>query len=818
MQDVACSNCRSRKIRCGKERPSCRSCSRDRVECIYTSPTRRVNHVKALCEGFDDLQSRLILVQEELSSLTALFRTFKALDALPAQPLAEKFPYYAVSELEHDVVPHADGLLTRGNSSSVEKYYGPWTLLALCRDFGLQLSTRFGHNSPASSLANQMWLDAEDDIQRGFVRCCEVKGQPIPLPSRQLLNFVLDSFFSRDEYATDIFVRPLFEKAVERVYNDPSDPSSEAWAACFTVIILLVVGEEHGFNNQDTFTRPLLHATSVAAYQSTIFMSLRVVNVQSLALLSLLAQQTHNQTLGDALFAQACMLAKAMGFYQTGQRSSLSALSLEEARERQKIFRSLYIRDRCSAILRGSPTWISTPSIGLNSAQEPRSEAVPCVSPLESSSSAYERNKMAWCELATLQGELHRLIFAPQSLLTSVSESRTLLARIAQRLELWSRKHGVPSKPVRLTVDEVSLNLAFLGTRIRVIEAQKAGDMSGAVDTQELHDARLSSLLLLISCGALPNDGLADRIRTLLSLAGGNRPDLVAEPTSSAPPSPTTKVSFTERQPPHTPPRPVCTLGSQDPRPHPSIGIHRLAIAYPTIAPFILARNILGMSTAGRSTPSPQGVGSGQRESRDEGDEDRELLQALAACFRDAPALQNSCPDNHAAQVGGVIERLVDIVSLDGKHAGREDTLLANPADVLPSAGFPLWSGSNGTPPCPLVPNMAFGPWVDVSSGTSDTRESTLGEQWADSGSSTYPGQPFNRGNRSPVSLPDMVPRVPAFGSPPMEQLGTYPVDTIWGQHGQQLAVPVQQQPGVAVGTCGDRRVKRPRKEFGPDA
>lgn len=236
-------------------------------------------------EGFDDLQSRLILVQEELSSLTALFRTFSASDALPAQPTADQFPKHVDSELKGDGVPLADGLLTRGNGTSVEKYYGPWTLLALCRDFGLQLSMRFGPNSPVSSLANQMWLDAEEDIQRGFLRCCDVESQPIPLPPRQLLTFVLDSFFGREEYATDIFVRPLFEKAVKRVYENPSDPSSEAWAACFTVIILLVVGEGHGFNNQDAFIRPLLHAAHTAANQSAIFMPLRVVNVQTLALL-----------------------------------------------------------------------------------------------------------------------------------------------------------------------------------------------------------------------------------------------------------------------------------------------------------------------------------------------------------------------------------------------------------------------------------------------------------------------------------------------------------------------------------------------------
>ncbi|KXX75077.1 Thiamine repressible genes regulatory protein thi1 [Madurella mycetomatis] len=701
MQDVACSYCRTKKIRCDRERPSCSSCSRDRVGCVYTAPARRINHVKALCEGFDDLQNRLILVQEELSSLTALFRTFSASDALPAQPTADRFPKHVASELEGDAVPLADGLLARSNGTSVEKYYGPWTLLALCRDFGLQLSMRFGRNSPASILANRMWLDAEDDIQRGLLRSCEVRNQPIPLPPRQLLAFVLDSFFGREEHVTDIFVRPLFEKAVERVYENPSDPSSEAWAACFTVIILLVIGERHGFNKNDAFIRPLLHAAYDAAHRSAIFMPLRVVNVQTLALLSLFTQQTHNQTLGDGLFAQACMLAKAMGFHQAGQGYSLSALSPEETKERQKIFRSLYIRDRCSAILRGSPTWISAPSLGIDSAQEPPGGSVPCVSPLESGSSAYERNKVAWCDLAALQGELHHLIFAPQGPLASVSESRALLTRIAQSLEAWSRKHGVPSKAVPLTIDEVSLHLAFLGTRIRIIEARNACKGHGTVDTQALRDARLSSLLLLISCGGKRNDRLTDRISTLLGHTDEYGMDHVAESTRSEPPSPTTKVPFAKCQPPDALSPSAYSFSRQDSQPYPIIGIHRLAIAYPTIAPFILAQNILEMSVDGRSVSPSEDVESGQQERQDEGDEDRELLRALAACFRDAPALRYSGPDNHAAQVGHAIERLVDIVSLDGKYADNGDVLPTNPSDMLPSASFTLRNDSNSTSPYP---------------------------------------------------------------------------------------------------------------------
>jgi hypothetical protein len=227
------------------------------------------------------LQNRLTLVQEELSSLTALFRHTKVSGALPGpatQPASEPETHAGP---ERGVAPLIAGYLTRSNGDSVEKYYGPWTLVALCREFGVEVSSRFGYTSAAGNVAGRMWLDAEDDLQQGFTKCT---GTSIPLPPRQLLDSVLDRFFSRAEHATDIFVRPIFEQAVERVYANLS-ADSEAWAACFTSIILLVIGEDHGVNKRDPFTHGLIMAARTAAHQSTIFLTLRVVNVQALALL-----------------------------------------------------------------------------------------------------------------------------------------------------------------------------------------------------------------------------------------------------------------------------------------------------------------------------------------------------------------------------------------------------------------------------------------------------------------------------------------------------------------------------------------------------
>ena len=78
---------------------------------------------------------------------------------------------------------------------------------------------------------------------------------------------------------------------------------------------------------------------------------------------SLLAQQylTEIGTLGDSLFAQACMLARESGLHQAGYHAAPSSnLSATEVEERQKVFKSLYIRDRYSAITCGTLLWLSS--------------------------------------------------------------------------------------------------------------------------------------------------------------------------------------------------------------------------------------------------------------------------------------------------------------------------------------------------------------------------------------------------------------------------------------------------------------------------
>lgn len=227
-------------------------------------------------------------MQGELSSLTAMFRR---------SDIAEKFRL----DLSDQDVPTRDtsgtnsgtstpplsgpGHFVRDDQTLVERYHGPCTLVALCRNFGADLTSYMGGSDEVvGSLVNRMLLDISTNDHMDFELGSGHDDTVCP-PPRQFLSVMLETFLKQADYSTDIFCHQTIYEAVERVYREPSSPASEPWALCFNLIILLALGIEHPVRGDDPFVRPMLQAAHVAARKPSFFMSPRLVNVQALALL-----------------------------------------------------------------------------------------------------------------------------------------------------------------------------------------------------------------------------------------------------------------------------------------------------------------------------------------------------------------------------------------------------------------------------------------------------------------------------------------------------------------------------------------------------
>lgn len=241
-------------------------------------------------QSIDDIQDRLIMMQEELSWLTAALKRSNIAGRL--DPDFERgLPSVDVPPSHGDDTaagPTTAGHVVRDGGTHIERYYGPWTLVGLCRNFEAGLASQVGNNNGdvVGGLVNKMLLGPtgtdDDNLDLG-ARPGQLDTS-ICLPPRQLLSVMLDSFLKQADYSTDIFCRQTIYEAVERVYLEPPSPTSEPWALCFNLIILLTLGAEHPIHSEDPFVRPMLQAAHTTARKQSCFMSPRLVNVQALAL------------------------------------------------------------------------------------------------------------------------------------------------------------------------------------------------------------------------------------------------------------------------------------------------------------------------------------------------------------------------------------------------------------------------------------------------------------------------------------------------------------------------------------------------------
>ncbi|KKA23239.1 transcription factor Cys6 [Rasamsonia emersonii CBS 393.64] len=619
--DLACTHCREKKIRCGRERPQCASCKRDGLECGYSTPRKRVNHIKLLCHSFGGLEDRLSNIEGELSRLTAILRVNGGRGSSFLDPTTDEDEMVNTTAAEAKFTDETpcrivtDRHIVRSQGDLIDRYHGPCTLFALCKEFcDTILSERQIHCSPSSQSQPQ-----QGEMHDGVARNEELKGlltrlcleaqieetfdlppgyNPVRLPPKQFLLMAQTQFFQQSDYTTDIFVQSNFLSNVERIYSRPFAPADEAWAICFNVVILLVLGFEnpnHGSNDSlmgSQFVRPFLLTVRMALSNPRILMAPKLINVQALALL-------------------ACVLVRTIGLHQ--MHAASNGVSQEEAEERFKVLRSLYLLDKSCAISRGSICWLPSFDCGISSVLSQPAFSDPTYA--------------ARMELAMLQEEIYRLFHSAESQKQSVAEHKIALARVDQRLERWANAHDIYSSS-HLVGQDIDLKLDYFAARITAFH----GSPDPGHLRRALNDARASCLLLLTSLDE-HNPAMVEWLEGLLLSMHS--------------------LKFVDRK-----------LGQQQDKntqdhadfaaaknekahePGPS-HFHRLLSSFPVPAFFLMAKNIVGSI-------------SGDNQAQAEGD--LNLLQMVCACFK---GLDSRIPaDNYTRRVGRAFERLLEIIHL----------------------------------------------------------------------------------------------------------------------------------------------------------
>jgi hypothetical protein len=190
-------------------------------------------------------------------------------------------------ESQSDTDDASDLHIFRNEIDMADRYHGPSSLFVLCK----QIRTHFTGASKATTCGAHL----EELLQN----LCEVAGASEPfsfrndqppthlVPKRQAVTAV-GHFLQHLDVRTDIFSHNSLVANLERIYSQPPKPGDDAWATCFKVIALLVLGMELSAQAKTAlfgdFARSFLPSRA-ALVTSSLLSTPRLINVQTLILL-----------------------------------------------------------------------------------------------------------------------------------------------------------------------------------------------------------------------------------------------------------------------------------------------------------------------------------------------------------------------------------------------------------------------------------------------------------------------------------------------------------------------------------------------------
>lgn len=376
-------------------------------------------------------------------------------------------------------------------------------------------------------------------------------------------------------------------------------------------------------------------------------------------------------------------------------------LSLDEIAERRKLFRSLYIRERCYATARGTlrrlPRYLPDTKSGSSSramSQDSSSATLtagrggsPSVSP------GYDETNEPLFSIAMIQDELHAAMFPGNPPETRMLEQEIALTSIRQKLITFAKTHRLPSLTRPETFQDLSIHLAYLGTRIRAYEL----DLADADEHNVLDDARLSCLLVMSACSdekgldsAAANklDKLLHRM-ALRNWRTEDAPFPLRSPRESSESAEGLRTqgegSLNSSKAPNKRfwPFGADSLASANTQ---VLRGQRIIELMPTSAIFILARNILGIQAnvaSSQQMSAPSGSGPIAQSHRDEflgnGNEDLTILREFSRSLESSLGVSSEAQNSYSSKLLRVVQTLVNFIHETSGHQVQQPS---SPSDM----------------------------------------------------------------------------------------------------------------------------------------
>ncbi|KAI0900049.1 fungal-specific transcription factor domain-containing protein [Annulohypoxylon nitens] len=444
---AVCDQCRIKKIRCGREKPFCSNCTRLGHKCEWSGNGKKGNQTALLSHTIEGLSRRLESLEDALvETQNTVKRLASGTPTLTTSPAALQFGHTwptpedtSPTSCESPIFKRPLGHFLRSqNGENTERYFDPTSLESLLysiRDSLLEPLVSGGSENQSvreSALLAQQKLDRLLNREETTIR----NGILPTAPPISILKAMVEPYFSTINSHFPIWTKESFMEIVAALQETESSDQDLGRIVCSNNVILMTLAANllqppphpdkssrsrstRGASSIDLdLTKGFLANARRAIEHADVLLTPRLINVQALLSLCIVAQEYMASAVFMRLFNMTAQCAKSIGLHNW-ERCSRE----QDTRERQYVSYCLYILDKTVCWTTGACNSIPTSDIYIETP--------------ESSNGMTMNNHIAKAKLAEIQEEIYLEIYTLRAPARTENQARLIMSQYNQKLQDW---------------------------------------------------------------------------------------------------------------------------------------------------------------------------------------------------------------------------------------------------------------------------------------------------------------------------------------------------------------------------------------------
>ncbi|KAI1209353.1 uncharacterized protein F4807DRAFT_91319 [Annulohypoxylon truncatum] len=465
---AVCDQCRIKKIRCGREKPFCSNCTRLGHRCEWSGNGKKGSQTALLSHTIEGLSRRLESLEDALAETqNSVKRLAAGTPILTDDPVVLQPSHtWPTPEDTSPITYNAPifkrplGHFLRGqNVENTERYFEPTSLESLLYNIRDSIIEPLVSGGSQNQCVREHALLAQQKFDLLVIREEKtIRDGTLPTaPPISILKAMIEPYFSTINPHFPIWTKESFERVVTSLQETDSSDQDLGRVVCSNNLILMTLAanllhpprpdksnRSRSVRNTSSIdldlTKGFLANARRAIENAELLLSPRLVNVQALLSLCVVAQEHMSPVVFMRLFNMAMQCAKSIGVHNW----EICAREQEDTREQQCVSYCLYILDKAVCWTVGASISIPLSDIYIDTT-------------LKSSHDMTIDSLIAKAKLAEIQEEIYLEIYARRAPARTEEQVQLTISKFNQKLRDWLTESNKDQQDPSTTAPQESI-------------------------------------------------------------------------------------------------------------------------------------------------------------------------------------------------------------------------------------------------------------------------------------------------------------------------------------------------------------------------